>query len=201
MFLLNRIQNVVVPLRQSRYDTSRLPWYRRIFPLDMSSTKTRTILRLPTMVLCLRALLLWTVVTSQVAGFFPGWKILEPLGDWAARMPMEDVSWTVFISVVAAIAVASFARGLEGHTHLGNSQPFNVVSGLASRWGLSTHEVPGWICFHAPVILPNRKPRQPVRRLAVSSEQACTHYDAHPAHPGSHFLQCLHTLRAHRHCS
>jgi hypothetical protein len=131
MFLLNRIQNVVVPLRESRYDTSGLPWYRRIFPLDMGSTTTRVIIRLPTVILCLRSFALWATITAQSASFFPSWRILQPLGDWAAAKTMDEICWTVFISVAAALAIASFTRGLEGHTHIGNAQPFNVVSHYA----------------------------------------------------------------------
>jgi len=118
--LLNRIQHLVVP--QARMRMRRLPrqaslWtliVYSIFPLNFSSTLTRFVLRIPSLFLLSKSLLLLSAILLQSAGIFPSWEALQSLGDWADSKDMADVSWTIFGAVCAAISISAFTRGLDG---------------------------------------------------------------------------------------
>lgn len=135
-FLAHRIRNLVVPPRhqQRRREhghretgspTGRL--LQRFFPVNLSSTRHRVIMRIPTTALLLRSLLLWVVVTLQVSKLWPTWSILRPLGEKAASLPMEDLCWSTFVATCAAVLVAGINRGLDGSS-TSNTAPFNLVS-------------------------------------------------------------------------
>jgi hypothetical protein len=141
MFLLNRIHNVVTPSRdfhRSRSSSSNTrSRFWPFFPLNMNSTQTRLIMRLPTIILLLRSLALWTLVAVHTAGFLPhstsewtvlGPLLLGPLSEIAGRTNMEDLCWTTFLSVCTTLVVSALSRGLEGssasHAY---TRPFNIV--------------------------------------------------------------------------
>ncbi|KAF9246244.1 hypothetical protein BU15DRAFT_85024 [Melanogaster broomeanus] len=130
--LLHRIQNIVVPPRH--HFVHRLPRrqrlfqavYRSIFPLDLSSSLVRLVLRLPSLYFVAKSLLLWTVVLAQTSDNFPSWgsSWLHALGSWAAQQEMAVLCWSTFCSVCGALCVEALTRGLEG-AHSGAS-PFNL---------------------------------------------------------------------------
>lgn len=135
-FLLNRIQNVVVPPRhplathlsrshRDRRSHPRSVW-RKLFPLDLSSTLARTVLRLPTLYFMLRSMLLWTTIVLQASALFPAWSALRPLAAWADRKEMDQICWCTFLSICGALCVGTLTRGLEGAAGT-NAPPFNLV--------------------------------------------------------------------------
>jgi hypothetical protein len=137
--LLNRIQNIVVPSRRpplhhtpSAHD-SRGRWVLymilpSIFPIDLSSTYSRMVLRLPSMYFIFKSLLLWTILALQASDYLSSatWKPLQLLGNWAARKEMDEICWSTFLAICGALCVGALTRGLEG---VGNSNaaPFNLV--------------------------------------------------------------------------
>jgi hypothetical protein len=137
---LNRIQNIVAPSRRplphrtrsTPTSESRWSFFRlilpSIFPLDLSSTYSRTVLRLPTMYYILKSLLLWTILLLQASSTFPpfSWKPLQFLDDWASRKEMDEICWFTFRAICGALCVGALTRGLEGVGST-NASPFNLV--------------------------------------------------------------------------
>lgn len=135
---MNRIQNIVVPprnplvarLHAARHANSRLSFLRMLlglfFPVDLSSTFSRTAFRIPSIYLLSKALLMWTVLLLQAAKLWPSWGLLQSVGDWAAHKEMEDICWFTFTSTCLALAVGALTSGLEG-LHLNHNAPFNLV--------------------------------------------------------------------------
>jgi len=138
--LLNRIQNIVVPSRRPPHHhtrsnpDSRTRWalLRRIlpsiFPVDLSSTYARTILRLPTMYYILKALVLWSILLLQASDYIPpsSWKPFQLLDEWAARKEMDEICWFTFQAVCGALCVGALTKGLDGFGTISGS-PFNLV--------------------------------------------------------------------------
>ncbi|KAI0256581.1 hypothetical protein BJV78DRAFT_1117139 [Lactifluus subvellereus] len=137
--LLNRIQNIVVPSRRplphhmqptpnsrSRWSLFRLI-LPSIFPLDLSSTYSRTVLRLPTLYYILKSLLLWSVLFLQASDHFPpsSWKPFRLLDDWASHKEMDEICWFTFRAICGALCVGALTRGLEG-VGATNASPFNL---------------------------------------------------------------------------
>ncbi|KAI8982932.1 hypothetical protein BD414DRAFT_491632 [Trametes punicea] len=141
-FVLNRIQNIVVPPRRPpgfrihRNDiglTSRLSWRRLILssllPVDLSSTGSRLIFRIPSMYLLGKAFVLWIVLLLQSsrATIFTQSSWLQPLLKWTAEKKMEDICWYTFLSACAALCVGTLTTGLEG-LNMNDSSPFNLFA-------------------------------------------------------------------------
>ncbi|KZT69880.1 hypothetical protein DAEQUDRAFT_668824 [Daedalea quercina L-15889] len=137
--VLNRIQNIVVPPRNplaarihaARSANGRLSFLRMLFglffPVDFSSTLSRTAFRIPSIYLLSKSLLLWALLLLQAARFWPSWSWLDPVGQWAAQKEMEDICWFTFTSTCLALAVGALTNGLEG-LHLNHNAPFNLFS-------------------------------------------------------------------------
>jgi hypothetical protein len=143
--LLNRIQNIVVPSRRPLPHRTRPNSRRRwpffipsIFPLDLSSTYSRTILRLPSMYYVLKSLLLWSVLLLQASDHFPpfSWKPFQLLDNWASRKEMDEICWFTFRAICGALCVGALTRGLEG-VGATNASPFNLVCSF-TLYSLST---------------------------------------------------------------
>ncbi|KII88186.1 hypothetical protein PLICRDRAFT_161069 [Plicaturopsis crispa FD-325 SS-3] len=132
----NRIQNIVSPSRnpfryrlarqgRSRMSIARALWFS-VFPLDLSSTTCRIMLRIPTLYFLGKVLFLWSVVLLQVSGFLSsegsGW--LQTATSYVAELEMEDICWRTFGAVCGAIIVDGFNHGLEGAS--ANVTPFNL---------------------------------------------------------------------------
>ncbi|KAH9928438.1 uncharacterized protein BXZ73DRAFT_48489 [Epithele typhae] len=143
-FLLNRIQNIVVPprrplafrLHQSQLDHQRRhshSWYHILlgafFPVDFSSTFSRTVFRLPSIYLLGKALLLWAGVLLQVQepSAFERFAWIKPLEGWVMEKKLEDVCWYTFLSACLALCIGTLTTGLEG-LNINDSAPFNLFS-------------------------------------------------------------------------
>ncbi|KAI0089994.1 hypothetical protein BDY19DRAFT_941804 [Irpex rosettiformis] len=153
-FLLNRVQNIVVPsrhatsydrqrsrqtLRQQLTDTRAASSWRYglvyarllmayVLPVDFSSTRSRTIFRIPSIYLLLKALLVWTVVILQVAQFYPSnssYSWVNSIGNAVKQRSMDDICWFSFLSACAALFIGALTNGLEG-LHTTSNAPFNL---------------------------------------------------------------------------
>ncbi|KAL5511351.1 hypothetical protein ACEPAH_4567 [Sanghuangporus vaninii] len=132
--LLNRIQHIVVPSRRTlayRILRSRRSLFHALFysffPIDLSSTAYRFTLRIPSLYLLYKSLLLIIVILLQVSNIFPSTNIrwLRALDHWAGRKEMEDICWSIFGTVCIALVIGALTRGLEGFNS-SNTQPFNI---------------------------------------------------------------------------
>ena len=78
-------------------------------------------LRLPGLIALVRAWLLFTILTVQVANLWPTnqpkdklyGRILNRAGRWVGEMQMEKVCWQVFLSVCAGLICSGLANGLD----------------------------------------------------------------------------------------
>ena len=98
-----------------------------MFPVDLSSTLSRTIIRLPSSYLLLKCLLIWAIILLQAFHLFPtthvGW--LHSIHTRVGGLETGDVCWSTFIAISAALCVNCITSGLEG---LGrDAPPFNLV--------------------------------------------------------------------------
>lgn len=135
----NRIQEIVSPPRLgSRRHRNRdegtpyglRSWARRawsrMFPIDVSSTLSRTVIRLPSSYLLLKSLFIWTVIILQAFSLFPtthvGW--LHSIDTRIGRLETGDVCWSTFIAVCVALCVNYINSGLEGLSR--DASPFNL---------------------------------------------------------------------------
>lgn len=156
-FLLNRVQNVVVPPRHSTSYHRQLQSLERRFgrrswtrllrsclPVNLTSTRSRLILRIPSIYLLLKSLTLWSIILLQAAHMLPsssGW-LKNNLEHWASHKTMEEVCWSTFISVCTALFVAALTTGMEGFHVTGNA-PFNLVrSSFPGASGTKSHDLP-----------------------------------------------------------
>lgn len=98
---------------------------QRFLPLDMSSTFSRSLFRIPSIYLLGKTTVIWAVLLLQAANLYPTASWLQALSDWVARKQMEDICRFTFTSVCIAMTVGSLTRGLEGAS--GNQTPFNLV--------------------------------------------------------------------------
>ncbi|KAF8479306.1 hypothetical protein DFH94DRAFT_632238 [Russula ochroleuca] len=137
--LLNRIQNIVVPGRRppqhharsspnlrSRWVLLRLV-LPSVLPIDLSTTYPRVVLRLPSMYLILKSLLLWSILLLQAADCFPPspWKPLRLLDEWAAHKEMDEICWSTFLAICGALCIGALTKGLEG-VGTTSASPFNL---------------------------------------------------------------------------
>lgn len=100
-------------------------------PVDLTTFRYRLIMRLPTMYLLLRSLVLWVTVLLQVSDLYPSWSLLQPFGEKVASLSMEDLCWSTFVATCATLLVGALNRGLEGVAS-SNTAPFNLVSNIVS---------------------------------------------------------------------
>lgn len=140
-FLLNRVQNIVVPPRHplAYHNNHRLRRFNGtrggisfitslLFPVDLSSTFSRFTFRIPSIYLLGKTLLLWTVVLLQAADRYPtsDWSWVQRVGQWASGKNMEEICWFTFTSVCVTLFVGALTSGLEG-LNSANQTPFNLV--------------------------------------------------------------------------
>ncbi|CAL1705782.1 unnamed protein product [Somion occarium] len=141
-FILNRVQNIVVPPRNplaSHHRMRHFPPVRRtsitsyilasIFPLDLTSSFSRLVFRVPSIYLLGKTLLLWTVVLLQTAHMYPNrdWIWLQTIGEWANQKSMDDICWFTFTSVCTTLFVGALTSGMEGLDGSHNT-PFNLFA-------------------------------------------------------------------------
>ncbi|KAI6036397.1 hypothetical protein BKA83DRAFT_4162275 [Pisolithus microcarpus] len=122
--LLHRIQNIVVPPRH--HFPNRTPLQRsrrlaflrhRIFPLDLSSSWIRLVLRSPTLYFLGKSLLMWVITLAQTANKFSS--LNSP-----CLLEMATLCWSTFCSVCGVLCMEALTRGLEGGNNSGS--PFNL---------------------------------------------------------------------------
>ncbi|KAI0636382.1 hypothetical protein C8Q77DRAFT_1051344 [Trametes polyzona] len=140
-FVLNRIQNIVVPPRRPpgfRIHNNRFvlrehqfSWHQlvlgRFFPVDLSSISSRLLLRVPSLYLLGKAVVLWTMLLLQAQQVTPQAALLEPLASWATSKKMEDVCWYTFLSACIALCIGTLTTGLEG-LNMNDTSPFNLFA-------------------------------------------------------------------------
>jgi hypothetical protein len=105
-----------------------------IFPIDLSSTYSRTVLRLPSMYYIFKSLVLWSILALQASDYISStsWKPLQFLDHWVARKEMDEICWSTFIAICGALCVGALTRGLEG-VGTTNVAPFNLVCSFPFR--------------------------------------------------------------------
>jgi len=136
----NRIQEIVSPprpgQRRHRNGDEETPyglrsWARRVwsrvFPVDLSSTPSRTIIRLPSSYLLLKSLFTWTIIILQAFRLFPNTQTdwLHNVTARVDRLETGEVCWSTFKAVCTALCVNYITSGLEGHGR--DAPPFNLV--------------------------------------------------------------------------
>lgn len=140
-FILNRVQNIVVPprnpltlhhqrLARRQPRTAVLSYILgNIFPVDLSTSFSRLVFRVPSIYLLSRTLLLWTIVLLQTLHRFPTWQWswLQTVDSWSNQKTMDDICWFTFISVCAALFISALTSGMDGQNS-SNNTPFNLVS-------------------------------------------------------------------------
>lgn len=109
-----------------------------MFPINLSSTLSRTIIRLPSSYLLLKSLFTWTVIVLQAFRLFPntnsGW--LHNVDARVGRLETGTVCWSTFVAVCVALCVNNITSGLEG---LGrDASPFNLVRACRHSRSLQT---------------------------------------------------------------
>lgn len=132
-FLLDRIQHVVAPPRnqnpthlqvqdepaQRARNGSRKAWLRRLWrktvslalPIDASASRTRFLLRLPSLVLIYRSLALNLLLLLQVMNLLPSSELarypwLQQVEHWAVGAKMADVCWGAFIAACITLTTS-----------------------------------------------------------------------------------------------
>ena len=125
-----------------------------VFPLDLSSTYPRMVLRLPTMYLILKSLVLWSILLLQASDYFPpsSWKPFRLLDDWVAHKGMDEICWFTFQAICGALCVGALTKGLEG-VGTTPASPFNLVRSFHST-RVAPFMTPStvWLFLHAALL-------------------------------------------------
>lgn len=197
--LLNRIQNIVVPSRRpplhhtySAHDL-RSHWVLRmilpsIFPIDLSSTYSRMVLRLPSMYFIFKSLVLWSILALQASDYLSSttWKPLQWLDNWAARKEMDEICWSTFLAICGALCVGALTRGLEGVGNT-NAAPFNLVCSFYSALNLHFFDqalIEVWLFIHAALLCLTADPSSKTRRTTFPSRCECHSHPFRTPVPG-----------------
>lgn len=133
--LLHRIRNIVVPRDQfiSRFTSttalrpfpySSIP---SVFPLDLSSSISRLVLRSPSLYFIFKMVVIWLIVLAQAADKFPTWNSswLQSVGTYVAQRETADLCWSTFCAVCGVLCMEGVTHGLEGGAH--RPSPFNLL--------------------------------------------------------------------------
>lgn len=158
-FVLYRMQNIILPSRTpvrnrrdlmnflnsrnsnmgERYSFMRHVFFRRMFssmlPLDISKTRTRLALQLPSLCVLTKMLIIWSLLVLQACDKMPSWSWIQWLGAWSEEKEMAEICWSTFCAVGSAFCVEGFIRALGGmsttfalSSQAGpNASPFNLV--------------------------------------------------------------------------
>jgi hypothetical protein len=156
----------------------------RVFPINLSSTLSRTIIRLPSSYLLLKSLFTWTVIVLQSFRLFPdareGW--LHNIDARVGRLETGTVCWSTFVAVCIALCVNHITSGLEG---LGrDASPFNLVRACHHSHSLQPVNFEVRIRLPASLVLFPRQQRRPKGRFCISSYQTWSDSHCGPATSG-----------------
>ncbi|KAG2037382.1 hypothetical protein BDR03DRAFT_897062 [Suillus americanus] len=161
--LLHRIRNIVVPRDQfinrfTRTRRSRAFPYSAIpsvFPLDLSSSLSRLVLRAPSLYFIFKMVVIWLVVLAQAADKFPTWNSswLQSMGTYVAQRDTADLCWSTFCAVCSVLCMEGLTHGLEGGTH--RPSPFNLL-GYAFVLHTYSSPVTHWIMLEGSTSRPDK---------------------------------------------
>ncbi|KAK7694117.1 hypothetical protein QCA50_003693 [Cerrena zonata] len=143
-FVLNRIQNIVVPprnpltlhhrmhrlVRQQPGRAAGLSYVLAyLFPIDLSSAFSRFVFRIPSVCLLSKTLFLWGVILLQTLHRFPTWQWdwLQTIENWTKQKSMDDICWVTFVSVCTTLFISALTSGMEGQNG-SNNAPFNLFA-------------------------------------------------------------------------
>lgn len=162
--LLHRIRNIVVPPRDQfigrfsrnaglrAFPHSAIPL---VFPLDLSSSMGRLVLRLPSLYFILKMLVIWLIVLAQASDKFPtsssSW--LQSVGTYVAQRETADLCWSTFCSVCGVLCMEGLTHGLEGGAH--RPSPFNLF-GYAFVLHTYSSPVTHWIKLEGSTSRPDK---------------------------------------------
>lgn len=89
----------------------------------LTSHEAPRYIRIPGVICLVRAWLLFTILTLQVANLWPNeasriggsilGRVLVKFGHWAGDMSMSKVCWQVFLSVCIGLVCSALANGLD----------------------------------------------------------------------------------------
>ncbi|EIW68248.1 hypothetical protein TREMEDRAFT_32301 [Tremella mesenterica DSM 1558] len=141
--LLNRIHHIV---RRPRLPPQPQPHLVGNSPLVrarqkvvsfMTSPSAPFYLRLPGIMVLCRAWVLFTILTLQVANFWPVdspllrnssyGRFINRAGNWVGDMEMRKVSWEVFLSVCLGMICSGLANGLDRTRRRDMGEGFNLI--------------------------------------------------------------------------
>ena len=143
----------------------------RVFPINLSSTLSRTIIRLPSSYLLLKSLCTWTVILLQSFRLIPnthsGW--LHNVDARVGRLETGTVCWSTFVAVCIALCVNYITSGLEGFGR--DASPFNLVRACHHSHSLQSVNFEVRIRLPASLVLFPKQQRPPKGRFCISSYQ------------------------------
>ncbi|KAG1890818.1 hypothetical protein F4604DRAFT_1876097 [Suillus subluteus] len=157
VFLLHRIRNIVVPRDQfiNRFTRTRrlrtFPYSAipSVFPLDLSSSISRLVLRSPSLYFIFKMVVIWFIVLAQAADKFPTWNSswLQSVGTYVAQRETADLC--------CVLCMEGLTHGLEGGTH--RPSPFNLKK-LGYAFLLHTYSSPvtHWIMLEGSTSRPDK---------------------------------------------
>ncbi|KAG1827518.1 uncharacterized protein BJ212DRAFT_1312836 [Suillus subaureus] len=161
--LLHRIRNIVVPRDQfiNRFTrTTRLRTFPysaipSVFPLDLSSSISRLVLRLPSLYFIFKMVVIWLIVLAQAADKFPTWNSswLQSVGTYVAQRETADLCWSTFCAVCGVLCMEGLTHGLEGGAH--RPSPFNLL-GYAFVLHTYSSPVTHWIMLEGSTSRPDK---------------------------------------------
>ncbi|KAG8817253.1 hypothetical protein FRC17_011318 [Serendipita sp. 399] len=156
--VLSRIQHVVAPVRDLEMARLQSAW-PQFFPIDVSKTRTRLVIRLFSLFLIWKSTICLTVIVLQAWNVYPSIGPLALLGHWASMINMVDVCWSAFISVCAAMIASTFTRAMDGTR---TSSTFNlpqfafVLHVCSAPLGSVYNRMPDPLQGQRPALRPNR---------------------------------------------
>ncbi|KAG2150733.1 uncharacterized protein EDB93DRAFT_1141905 [Suillus bovinus] len=161
--LLHRIRNIVVPrdhfitrfTRTARLRASANSFIPPVFPLDLSSSITRLVLRSPSLYFILKMVAIWLIVLAQTADKFPTWDLssLQLVGTYVAKRETADLCWSTFCAVCGVLCMEGLTHGLEGGAH--RPSPFNLL-GYAFLLHTYSSPVTHWVTLEGSTSRPDK---------------------------------------------
>lgn len=161
--LLHRIRNIVVPRNQfishftrtrrlRAFPYSAISW---IFPLDLSCSTSRLVLRSPSLYFIFKMVFVWLIALAQAADKFPAWNLswLQSVGTYVAKKETADLCWSTFCAVCGVLCMEGLTHGLEGGMH--RPSPFNLL-GYAFLLHTYSSPVTHWMTLEGSTSRPDK---------------------------------------------
>ncbi|KAG2363403.1 hypothetical protein BDR07DRAFT_1404277 [Suillus spraguei] len=161
--LLHRIRNIVVPRNQfishftrtrrlRAFPYSAISW---VFPLDLSCSTSRLVLRSPSLYFIFKMVFVWLIALAQAADKFPTWNLswLQSVGTYVAKKETADLCWSTFCAVCGVLCMEGLTHGLEGGMH--RPSPFNLL-GYAFLLHTYSSPVTHWMTLEGSTSRPDK---------------------------------------------